>query len=271
MKNFFLVTNTAKDPGFEITSQIVLYIKEKGGNASMKEHGEVSPEDVPKDTECIFVLGGDGTLIRIATKLYSLELPIIGINLGTLGYLCELEKQTVFPAIDQMMADDYFTEKRMMLCGSDNAGLRALNDVVIHGTGEPRFIHLTVYVNGTRLNTYHADGIIISTPTGSTGYNLSAGGPIVTPRAKMIVLTAINDHNLGAKSIILDPDDVIEVELNSRRVEEDEIAAVLFDGDAVQTLKVGERFLIKRAPEVVSVCRLSKRSFLENLRRKMEQ
>jgi len=270
MKNFFLIANTAKDPDFKVSNEIVSYIMKKGGTAMVMEHMSVTTDDIPKATECIFVLGGDGTLIRLATKLYSLEIPLIGVNLGTLGYLCELEEHSIFPAIDQLMIDDYLIEKRMML-SNQLSDQKALNDVVISSKGEQRFIHLTVYVNGTRLNTYHADGIIVSTPTGSTGYNLSAGGPIVSPKAKMILLTPINDHHLGAKSICLDPDDVIEVELNSRRVECDEEATVYFDGDLKDTLKVGDRFEIRKAEEVAKICRLSKLSFLENLRKKMEQ
>ncbi len=270
MNHFCLVTNIAKDPELAVSNRIIDYIRLRGGTASVIEHGDVVPEDIPKGVECIFVLGGDGTLIRTATRLHSLDIPFVGVNLGTLGYLCELDEASFLGAIEQLLNNDYSIEERMMLTSSSDQVL-ALNDAVFQSGGEQKFIHLTVYVNGTRLNTYHADGIIVSTPTGSTGYSLSAGGPIVTPSAKMILLTPINDHHLGSKSIVLSASDEIEVELNSRRVEQDEVADVLFDGDVVNTLHVGERYQIKKSVAVVKILRLSKISFLENLRRKMEQ
>ncbi|MBE5890517.1 MAG: NAD(+)/NADH kinase [Lachnospiraceae bacterium] len=274
MKHFFLITNSKKDPNCAMSNDIAQYIIDKGGSASVMDHNEAEPKDVPKNTECIIVLGGDGTMIRVSTRMESLGIPVIGVNLGNLGYLCELERNTIYPAIDQLFDDDYLLENRMMLKntgGCDQAVHLALNDIFFTSAGEQKFIHLNVYVNGAKLNTYHADGIIVSTPTGSTGYNLSAGGPIVNPKAELILLTPINDHNLSSRSIALDRDDIVEVELDSRRDERDEKATVSVDGDQVYTMCVGERYQIGRARETVLICRLSRIGFLENLRKKMEQ
>lgn len=274
MKHYFLITNSKKDLGFQISREIIKYIFDKGGTAKVMDHQEVTVQDVPKETEAIIVLGGDGTLIRIATRMESLKLPIIGVNLGNLGYLCELEKNTIYPAIDHLFLDDYYIEERMMLKnlgGKDSKEHLALNDIFFYSAGEQKFLHLNVYINGTKLNTYRADGIILSTPTGSTGYNLSAGGPIVNPKAKLILLTPINDHTLSSRSIVLDMDDVIEVELDSRSAERDECVSVSVDGDKVYMMQVGERYKIGRAEQTIQICRLSRISFLENLRRKMEQ
>lgn len=283
MKHFILITNADKDQDLKLSNQIITYIEKKGGTAQCLissvgsfEGTEFTVEDIPKETECIMVLGGDGTLIRAATKVESLRIPMIGVNLGTLGYLCELEENTVFKAIDRLMdgdANSYMIERRMMLTGHKSGCENrrvALNDIVIHRSGNLQVLSLSVYVNGEFLSTYHADGMIISTPTGSTGYNMSAGGPIVDPKGSMIVLTPNNAHNLNSKSIVLDAEDVIEIEIGSRRLQRDELAGVSFDGDYDQQLMVGERFVISKALNYTTICKLNKKSFLEILRKKME-
>lgn len=221
------------------------------------------------------MLGGDGTLIRAAAALVKSRLPLIGVNLGTLGYLCELEEKDVFEAVDKLMKDDYMVEERMMLggYGIKNGEILsadiALNDVVIHRTGALSVVNLIVYVNGEYLNTFRADGIIISTPTGSTGYNMSAGGPIVDPKAQMMLITPINDHNLSSKSIVISADEEVTVELGKRRSQKDEMVEVSFDGDSKVRLEVGDRFVVRRAEDTAKICKLSSESFLEILRRKM--
>lgn len=280
MQRFLIITNAYKDRDLHLTKQMVSYIEKKGGTAKYllsnirhlaKESFDIS--EIPEDTECIFVLGGDGTLIRAATKVELLKIPLIGVNLGTLGYLCELEEATVFHAIDRLMRDDFVTEERMMLTGyqdREKEARVALNDIVIHRIGNLSILSLHVYVNGELLNTYHADGIIVATPTGSTGYNMSAGGPIVDPKAKMLLLTPINAHNLNSKSIVLCAEDVVEIKIGSRREEKDEQALVSFDGDEAERLSVGDRFVISQASSITRICKLSKKSFLQQLRKKME-
>lgn len=227
MKHFVVIANAYKDRDFALTNKIVAYIEQKGGtakglmsNVEAISDNEFELEDIPQDTQCILVLGGDGTLIRAATRVETLEIPLMGVNLGTLGYLCEVEEATVFDAIDSLMADKYMTEDRIMLTGhkrGSETSRVALNDIVIHRKGNLQILSLNVYVNGEFLNNYHADGIIVATPTGSTGYSMSAGGPIVDPKGDMILLTPNNAHNLTSKSIVLSGDDEIEIEILSRR------------------------------------------------------
>ncbi|MEE1027485.1 MAG: NAD(+)/NADH kinase [Agathobacter sp.] len=272
MKNFILITNEEKDTDLKLSKQMIEHIEEKGGRAKVFTDFQIS--DIPADTECILVLGGDGTLIRVATKVESLEIPLIGVNLGTLGYLCELEDATVMGALDRLMQDDYMMEKRIMLTGHKENCTNskvALNDIVIHRAGTLQILSLNVYVNGEFLNTYNADGIIVATPTGSTGYSMSAGGPIVDPKGQMLLLTPNNAHNLNAKSIVLSAEDEIEIEIGSRRMQKDEKAWVSFDGDTVEELSVGERFIISKAINHTKICKLNKKSFLEILRKKMEK
>lgn len=283
MKNFLLITNFHKDTGLKLTKEVENYIQTKGGNCACftsngEEAGDAAPKEteLPPETECVMVLGGDGTLIRAASKLVKSRLPLIGVNLGTLGYLCELEKSNLFPAIDRLFEDAYIVEERMLLGGYGlKAGKRvaegiAFNDIVLHRTGALSVVDMVVYVNGEYLNTFHADGMIISTPTGSTGYNMSAGGPIVDPKANVILITPINAHNLNSKSIVIGSEDEIVVEIGKRRSQKDETVEVGFDGDNVVKLGVGDRFLIHKAEDTARICKLNKRSFLEILRKKME-
>ena len=281
MKKFVIVTNLHKDPELKISNQIAEYIKVKGGEAinlssfspEVKRFEELDYKKIPEDSECIIVLGGDGTMIRVVRKTRLLDLPVIGINLGTLGYLCELDRENMYQAIDKIMDDQQMIENRLMIkCypkGSDK-GRTALNDIVVHTAGVLAILRLNVYVNGQFLATYDGDGVIISTPTGSTGYNLSAGGPIVEPGANILALTPINAHNLNSKGIILRADDIIEVELVPRRSNKEDIAHVSCDGDLFATIKAGERFVIERAVHTINICKVNKQSFLETMRKKMK-
>lgn len=280
MQSFGIFANEYKDRNLEFSKKIATYIRSKGAKAQILKKG-----DSFDGVEVVLVLGGDGTMIRTATMLGKENIPLVGVNLGTLGYLCELEEDTVFPAIDCLMSDDYLLETRMMLTGAqvsskdeswdstdwmkDSDANSALNDIVLHRSNEMCVLSFHVYVNGMFLATYRADGIILSTPTGSTGYNMSAGGPIVDPKASIILLTPINAHNLNSKSIVLTADDVIEIEVGTSREEQDEKAIVSFDGDIAMVLKVNDRIRIAKADKETYICKVQNESFLEILRRKM--
>ena len=280
MQSFGIFANEYKDRNLEFSRKIATYIRSKGAKAQILKKG-----DSFDGVEVVLVLGGDGTMIRAATMLGKENIPLVGVNLGTLGYLCELEEDTVFPAIDCLLSDDYLLETRMMLTGAqvsskdeswdstdwmkDSDANSALNDIVLHRSNEMCVLSFHVYVNGMFLATYRADGIILSTPTGSTGYNMSAGGPIVDPKASIILLTPINAHNLNSKSIVLTADDVIEIEVGTSREEQDEKAIVSFDGDIAMVLKVNDRIRIAKADKETYICKVQNESFLEILRRKM--
>lgn len=283
MKKFYVITNTYKDENLYVTQNIKSYIEARGGQCgyllTRDAHGAFQPLDlqkIPEDTECILVLGGDGTLIRAAREMVHLNIPLIGVNLGTLGYLCELEENNIYSALDMMLHDQYMVEERMLLQGHAvvNGKVQpktmAMNDVVIHRTEGLQLVSVIVYVNGEYLNTYHADGVIIASPTGSTGYSMSAGGPIVDPQAKLLLITPISAHELNAKSIVLGADDEITLEIGSRRPEQDEVVEVCFDGDRAVRLTVGDQIMVSRAAESVKILKLSNISFLEILRKKMQ-
>ena len=272
MKRFYIITNRTKDKNLEVTKHIQAYIESQGGMCLVAEENNAMPDDI----DCILVLGGDGTLIRAARELPSSDVPMLGINMGTLGYLTEVEVSDLEKSIDQLMAGDIYVEKRMLLQGQaenqvqNQAPNLALNDIVLTRFGKVRVIQFRVYVNGELLNTYRADGVIVSTPTGSTAYNLSAGGPIVAPTASLIVITPICSHALNTSSIVLSAEDEIVLEVCEGRDGDIEEAVVSFDGVEDIIVHTGDRIQIRKAEATVKLIKLSKISFLEIMRKKMK-
>lgn len=268
MNRFYIITNQNKDKSLEVTSQIKNYIEGKGKECILA----VDQHQVPDGCDCILVLGGDGTLIRAARDMYPCNIPLLGINMGTLGYLTEVEVNNLEECLDCLMFGETQVEERMLLQGVLNHNIQdvALNDIVLTRSGSLRIIDFNVYVNGELLNTYHADGIIISTPTGSTAYNLSAGGPIVEPTASLIVITPICSHALNTRSIVLSSEDVIELEVGKGRDDRILEAAICFDGDHSFEVQTGDRIKIQKANDVSKMLKLNKVSFLETLRKKMK-
>ena len=221
------------------------------------------------------VLGGDGTMIQAARDTVNRKIPLLGINLGTLGFLAEIEKSGIPDALDSLLLDNYTIEPRMLLEGCvhrRNEGPAqniALNDIVVNRAGTLRIIDYEISVNGEFLNRYSADGIIVSTPTGSTGYSLSAGGPIISPMASMIVVTPVCPHTLTARSIVLSGGDRVTVHIGSGRRNDKEQAFVTFDGDVLVPVETGDCVDIRRSEKTVNILKISKISFLEVLRNKM--
>ena len=247
-----------------------------GSSAIEDAYHYTDPALIPEDTQCILVLGGDGTLLQAARDVVHREIPMLGINLGTLGFLAEIDKTSIYTALDKLFADDYEIEERMMLTGTVWRGDKitgqdvALNDIVISRVGPPlRVIGFNNYVNDGYLNSYNADGIIIATPTGSTGYSLSCGGPIISPNAAMTVMTPIAPHTLNTRSIIFPEDDVITVELGEGRRQIQENGLASFDGDVEVPMSTGDRIVIKKASVSVKILKLNHLSFVEVLRQKM--
>lgn len=276
MKNFFLITNRAKDPDGVYTAKITEYLKVRGAEVScvvfdrMAEHTHV-----PKEAECVVVLGGDGTLLKAARDMIEYEIPLIGVNLGTLGYLAEVEIGNVEMALDMLLTDKYTKEYRMMLdgrvCHKEKSEVSnfALNDIVISRCGPLQILQFDIYVNGRFLNGYSADGIIVATPTGSTGYNMSAGGPIAEPGANLILLTPICPHTLNTRSIILSPEDEVTIVIPNGKENAVQTVEASFDGTHKVTLTTGDRVVIKKASKTTGILKLNTESFLEILHKKM--
>lgn len=275
MDRFYIVTNDAKDVDHQVTDKIKRLLTEGGKTCILCEKDEqkaIIAERVPEDIDCAIVIGGDGSLLEVARILHDRDVPVLGINMGTLGYLTEVELSHLDDAAAQILKGDYSQEERMMLEGIFENGVSdvSLNDIVVSRKGELRVIHFKLYVNGELLNAYEADGVIISTPTGSTAYNLSAGGPIVEPTASMIVITPICSHALNTRSIVLSAEDEIVIEIGTGRHGTKEEVFVTFDGADTVSLVTGEQVTIRKSVTVTKIMKLSQVSFLETLRRKMK-
>ena len=282
MNHFLIITNEFKDKGLVFTEKIRRYIEARGGSCQCysstgddARHAAPDSADIAEGTECVLVLGGDGTLIRAAAKLVDEKLPLIGVNLGTLGYLCELEAANVFDAIDELMDGHYMLEERMMLSaygiknGIQTEAKTALNDVVIHRTGALSVVNLIVSVNGEYLNTFRADGIIISTPTGSTGYNLSAGGPVMVPNLKAMVVTPICAHSLNKRSLVVDSKEKITLEIGQTKDVGIDLAMVTADGRTIGELSTGDKLVLEVPHATTRLIKLSEIGFYERMREKL--
>lgn len=281
MEHFYVITNPRKDANLGTAHFIEEYLKNRG-KTCIVDIGTQKPgregytyKAQSGEVDCILVLGGDGTLLQAAIDLAGRDIPFLGINMGTLGFLTEVNITGIEDALEKLIHGSYVIEKRMMLLGKcytkdrvkDEA--RALNDIVITRKGSLQIINFSIYVNGQFLHRYHADGMIASTPTGSTGYNLSAGGPIVEPKAEVILLSPICPHSMQNRSIVLSPEDGITVEIESDRDGRQMEVEAIFDGCHKVALQTGERIEIKRSDKTTGIVKLSQVSFLEALHRKM--
>lgn len=273
MNNFFIISNRMKDPDFEFGGKVRDYLVSRGASCTEAFGDPDGKQVAPEKTDLIIVLGGDGTMLKAADDNAGGRVPLLGINLGQLGYMAEIEKEGWKEALDSVLSGDYEIEERMMLEGrSARTGetMEALNDIVITRAGKLQVVGIDVYVNGQFLNRYEADGIIVSTPTGSTAYNLSAGGPIVEPQARLILMTPICAHTLNTRTIIFSPNDTIEMEIGAARTGKQAEVDADFDGDYNSVrMKTGERMRIRVSAKTTRILRVKRLSFLEVLHRKM--
>ena len=272
MKSFYIVGNSDKSGVEKVAESIMKRIKSKGAEAILNL-GYLEISKIPGNIDCIISLGGDGTLIRVARDTSYLNIPLIGVNLGHLGYLTSLGSEGgIEDMVDKLLADEYSIENRMMIdayvkrSGAASKTHQALNEVVIAGNTCSKFIRCRIYVNKELLNEYCADGIIVATPTGSTAYNLSAGGPIVEPGARMFIITAICPHALNQRSIVLAPESNIEIEISKENKQE---VFAVFDGDIQKGLSYKSRLIIKESDTITKLIKLKGGTFLDNLRTKM--
>ncbi len=275
MKKYLIAVNENKENASTLSARVREYLEKNGCRAEIVGDLEYKEDLLPGDpalsgVDAVLVLGGDGTMLRAAGWMGDNRIPLLGINLGTLGFLTEVEPELLFPSLDRLMAGDYRLEARMMLAGTvKNETRHALNDIVITRAGFSRIIGLNIWVNGELLDTYEADGVIISTPTGSTGYNLSAGGPIISPKSRAIVVTPISPHALFTKSIVYDDSDSVDVEVVEKRKTQEQEAYVSFDGNAGISLSAGDHVEMCASARSVSLIRLCDTSFYKILREKM--
>lgn len=280
MKTFLVIARSFSNSHQEYIDVIENYILSKGGNCIIDANPCADETDdrieVPKGIECIITVGGDGTVVRVAQNISNPEIPVVGLNCGHLGYLCDMTTDNVEHCLDMLLSDNFGIDERMMLegqyCSDDSNRFKALNDIVVSSSAAGiAVLNLKVSVNGIQLYSHNCDGLILSTPTGSTAYNLSANGPIVSPHSNCIILTPINPHTLNSRSIILSSADEIEIEVIARHKNDKEIATVIYDGVARQKLKQGDSLKVYKSNDTTKMIQLENVNFLERIRARMQE
>ncbi len=281
MDKFCIVTNRIKDNNLALTDHIKKFLEDRGKTCIIaNERTEEDPllvtrkhlSVIPEDTELCIVLGGDGTMLQAARSIAFMDIPIIGVNLGTMGYLAEVDENIVDDALDKILKGEYEIEDRMMLRGSlEGKKDYSLNDIILTRYQDIATIGYNIYVNDQFLCSYHADGLIVSTPTGSTGYNMSAGGPIIEPSAHMILVTPVCPHTLNSRSIVFSPGTRIVVELMEGRFGQNQQAITSFDGSGTLLMNSGDKLEIKMSKKTTKILKLNRVSFLETISKKFEK
>ncbi len=231
----------------------------------------VSPEELAANCDLIIVLGGDGTMIATARMVGDREVPVLGINYGSLGYLAEFRMEEMFPALASILEGNYQIDSRVMLAvelfREDEQLIhnRVLNDVVINKSALARIIEIDASFNGQFVNSFRADGLIVATPTGSTAYNLSAGGPVVYPSMNAMVITPICPFTLSNRPIVVPDDALIELCLKTSQEE----VALTLDGQVGLPLKCEDRVVIKKSRTTFKLIQPTNRNYFDVLRDKL--
>ena len=281
MKRIGIVAKTDRDEARTVVPELLKWAVSRGLQPLCdKETAAICPDvavatarkpDLPGQVDLLLVLGGDGTLLAMARLVGDLGVPILGVNLGGLGFLTALTVDELFPALEAYLGGGLVVEERMMLAaavlreGERLVDYVALNDMVITKSAMSRIIRLEVAVDGELATAYRADGLIISTPTGSTAYCLSAGGPIVFPTMDAVVLTPICSHTLTNRPIVLPADQRIEVRLLT-----DQDVMLTADGQVGFALRQWDTVEVRRASPRIRLLRVPQKHFFSVLRTKLK-
>lgn len=280
MKKIAILPNSEKDLGLAKTKYVIeclrgraeLYMPESYSitDSSIKY---VKEADIYALVDYAVVLGGDGTIIQNATECAKNNVPVLGINMGTVGFLTEVEVDNISKSLDKLTKGEFELEKRMMLkieIVKDNvvqSAYHALNDTVIAKTIDEKLISIGLYTDGELVNRYTADGLIISTPTGSTGYSISAGGPVVDPLMQLYIATPICAHMLSARSAILNAQKDIVIKIDQNRT--DNKAVITTDGDIKGYMSGDDEIRITKSEYTFELIKTVKQSFYETLLSKL--
>lgn len=279
MKRIGIIAKIDKPQAIEVSGKLVSWLKGKGIAPVIDESlghllglsGCCPKEKLASLSDIFIVLGGDGTLLAAARLAGSSGIPILGVNLGSLGFLTEITINELYPALEKVLSGNFETEERVMLFavvvrgGSEIGRYTVLNDVVVNKGSNSRIIDLETKINGDYVTTYKSDGLIVSTPTGSTAYSLSAGGPIIYPSLHAFTLTPICSHTLTNRPIIISDDSVVTISILSK----EEILLTL-DGIAGPSLHCGDIVEIKKADAIIHLIKSPYRNYYEVLRTKLK-
>ncbi|HYF82849.1 MAG TPA: NAD(+)/NADH kinase [Clostridia bacterium] len=277
-----IIPNLTKDKDLNVTKSILHWFTNKdieillesdiAKSLDYKNNG-FSRDELYSNCDVVIVLGGDGTILNIARQSSKYGVPLFGINLGHLGFLAEAEISDMYLSLEKILNRDYFIEKRMMLeasfedSGDELKKLPALNDISITKGMLSRMISFSVFINDSFFELYSADGIVISSPTGSTAYSLSAGGPIVSPDLNVLVITPICPHTLHNRSIVVSEKDEVRIEI----CEENKETMLSVDGQDSYRLNPGRVVKIRSSNCVTNLVKLKQSSFFDVLRRKISE
>jgi len=268
-----LFTNMKKRESFTIAKEISLYLQKKGVTVVTRDDKApdlaVQPLSSipPGKVDFILSLGGDGTILRVTHYFPELDAPILGVNLGHLGFMADVPLSDLYPSLEELLTGNFTIEERVMMEGLTPTHERcfAVNEMVIHRSRNPSMIDLSIHVDGTYLNTFSADGVIISTPSGSTAYSLAAGGPILTPELNAFVITPISPHTISNRPIVLMPQDKIELQYLSPH----DPIEITYDGFSRHTIATNEVFSVSRAKRTFKMVNLSRTDYFATLRTKL--
>ncbi len=272
MQTLAIITKKHKPSAWEAGKDLAQWLKKHNLEAvQLENEPEPNVPPLPPEVELIVVMGGDGTLLSVARHYGQLDVPILGVNVGGLGFLTEVSLDELYPAMEQVLAGRYEVEDRLPLtatlfrkgdlCWREHV----LNDVVINKGALARIIELTAWIDNEYLTTYRADGLIVSTPTGSTAYTLSAGGPIVYPTLSHIILIPICPHTLSNRPIILPDTCTVAITFDKGVFD----VYLTLDGQVGQAMQSGDRVEIRSAPYRVKLIKSPQRSYFEILRAKL--
>lgn len=276
MLNILLVINEQKDPNGVLANRAAeligcrakLFVDERHRGVCVKNAEKIS-ENEYSDMDMILVFGGDGTLLSVAKTAAEHNLPVIGINLGRLGFLAEIESEKMEEGFAKLFAGDYVTEERMMLHAKllNGRETTALNDIVVtRANSTLKILDLDVFIDDEYVDDFKADGIIIATPTGSTAYSLSAGGPIVDPKLDSMIVTPICPHKMYSRTIIVPPEKTVTVKC---RATVDNDAIVAADSEILGKLSGNETVVIQLAQEKFKLIRFTEYQFFGVLHNKL--
>jgi NAD+ kinase len=270
---FALFPNTRKPQAKNIAIGIREYLLSRGIQVVVEDSDSeelnlppLSSVD-PKELKALISLGGDGTILRLIHRHSNLDIPIIGINMGSLGFLADVPISDIYPSLQDLIDGRYRIQERMVMEGETAKGETcfAINEMTLHRAQNPSLVDLGVHVDGIYLNTFSADGLIISTPTGSTAYSLAAGGPILTPELKAMVITPISPHTVSNRPIVLMP----QKELQVQYLSEHDPVEIAFDGISSYSIRTGEVFNIRLSQRSFRLISLHRHDYFSTLRTKL--
>lgn len=276
IKKVGIVVKPDHEEAWRTASELSAWLTERGiemvAEPFMHSRAQADSGEFASDADLIVVLGGDGTMIATARLVDDAEVLVLGVNHGSLGYLTDFRIEEMFPALGAILAGSYEIDRRVMLQaelwrgGSMVADGRVLNDVVINKSAVARIIEIDVSLNSLFVNSFRADGLIVATPTGSTAYNLSAGGPIVYPSMNAVVLTPICPFTLTNRPIVVPDDATIELILQN----ENEGVVLTLDGQIGHPMLTGDRVRIRKSPTSFNLVQPANRNYFDVLRNKLK-